>query len=157
MDKQQIAIEPIANADLAAAGELVEAMWRLHGEKTRLIDEENVIHVRAANDMLGKENASVFVARVNGEVVGAISCLVQSLPRYYSEKTEAYIDDLSVSPKYQRQGIASRLVRACEDFAKSKGVKVLSTKVWSFNHKSAALMERNHFTNDFSFYHKFIN
>ena len=70
---------------------------------------------------------------------------------------EAYIDDISVSPEYQRHGVASMLVRACEDYSIGKGIKVLSAKIWSFNHQSAALMERNGFSNDYSVYHKLID
>lgn len=48
----------------------------------------------------------------------------------------AYIEELFVVPAARRQGIASELISAVKDLAKSKGLSAVSLNVWG-NNKSA--------------------
>lgn len=52
----------------------------------------------------------LVVAVVNGMVIG--QCLAR-LHRHPDKATDLYVDDLAVSPVYQRNAIATRLVQAC--------------------------------------------
>lgn len=64
-------------------------------------------------------------------MLGMVICVKPSSPaRQVAEKDEAEIHLLAVSPKARRQGIASRLVLACEQRARSLGFSriVLSTQ-----------------------------
>jgi aminoglycoside 6'-N-acetyltransferase I len=59
------------------------------------------------NDFLDDHNHVLFVAVIDGVVVGQIRALVC---RHPDKPRELYIDDLGVSEAFRRQGIASQLI-----------------------------------------------
>jgi aminoglycoside 3-N-acetyltransferase I len=155
--KIMITIRKATKRDFQAAGHLMESMWELHGDETRLISKEQILSVPGADyirELLEKSTSVVFVAETNGQIVGVVSCCMQDLPTFYKQQQEAYIDDLSVAEDFQRQGIASKLLQACEEFARANSVSLISAKVWKFNKASAALMEANGLESDFTYFHK---
>ena len=69
--------------------------------------------------LLSKSDFFVFAALHDNKVIGGLTAYV--LEQYYSEKPLAYIFDLAVDTKYQRQGIGKKLVAAMNNYCKEKG------------------------------------
>lgn len=69
--------------------------------------------------LLSKPDFIVFVAILKDEVIGGLTAY--TLPQYYSEKPLAYIFDLAVLQKYQRQGIGRGLIDAINDYCRAQG------------------------------------
>ncbi|MDN5215830.1 GNAT family N-acetyltransferase [Fulvivirgaceae bacterium BMA12] len=70
-------------------------------------------------NLLKKESFFAFVASDNEKVVGGLTVYV--LDQYYSVKPLAYIFDLAVDTKYQRQGIGRKLIAAVNNYCHEKG------------------------------------
>ena len=72
--------------------------------------------------LLAREDAAVFLYREQGEAVGFAQC---QLRHDYVEGTETspvgYLEGIYVRKGARRQGVARKLLAACEDWAKSKG------------------------------------
>ncbi len=64
-----------------------------------------------------------------------------SHPRYTSTPSEAYIERVTVSPDYRRQGIARGLLAAAEDVAREADKKTVALHVTGNNHPAIALYE----------------
>ncbi|QNF34599.1 GNAT family N-acetyltransferase [Adhaeribacter swui] len=60
--------------------------------------------------LLSKPDFIVFVAEEEDKVIAGLTAY--TLTQYYSEKPLAYIYDLAVLTKYQRQGIGKKLIAA---------------------------------------------
>jgi ribosomal protein S18 acetylase RimI-like enzyme len=69
---------------------------------------------------LAEPNHHMMVALKAGEVVGQIRAVVHKHP---DRSDELYIDNLGVTPSLQRQGIASKLLKAMLELGKSLGCK----------------------------------
>jgi aminoglycoside 3-N-acetyltransferase I len=69
--------------------------------------------------LLDRNDFFVFVALTESTVVGGLTSYV--LEQYYAEKPLAYIFDLAVATKLQRQGIGKKLIAATNDFYREKG------------------------------------
>ncbi|MEM1405437.1 MAG: GNAT family N-acetyltransferase [Bacteroidota bacterium] len=69
--------------------------------------------------VLGNPGFFVFIAKFENEVVGALTAY--TLDQYYSQKPLAYIYDLAVDEKYQRQGIGSQLISAINKVCRQRG------------------------------------
>ena len=54
---------------------------------------------------------------------------------------KGWINRLAVLPAYHRQGVATALVRACEDALQSCGIEIIAAQVESDNDSSSALFE----------------
>lgn len=71
------------------------------------------------SNVLKKPDFIVFVAIIESQVIGGLTAY--TLEQYYSEKPLAYIYDLAVMTKYQRQGIGKQLIGAMTKYCKERG------------------------------------
>jgi len=95
-----------------------------------ILNAENFGKPFLENEMLNvKKNTSmglgkVFVAVLNGEVVGYISL---------GKRVFALmIDSIIVSSRYQRKGVGRKLVEEAKEYAKSQGFHLLRTDTGAF-------------------------
>lgn len=70
-------------------------------------------------NLLSKEDFKVFVAKVDGSVVGGLTIYV--LHGYYSEKPQAFIYDVGIEPSFQGRGIGKKLLNEVLGFCKDHG------------------------------------
>ena len=63
-----------------------------------------------------------FMAEINGQVVGSVSCQILELyPILNLEYKKGYIWGLYVAPSHRRQGIATELMQVAQGYLKSIG------------------------------------
>jgi ribosomal protein S18 acetylase RimI-like enzyme len=72
---------------------------------------------------LEHDDASVFVAEIDGVVAGAASLWIQ--PRLNWTTPQAWIPDLYVGPAFRRRGAARALIDACAEEARRRGCHAL--------------------------------
>jgi aminoglycoside 3-N-acetyltransferase I len=70
-------------------------------------------------NVLTKPGFIVFVATIESQIVGGLTAY--TLEQYYSEKPLAYIYDLAVKTKYQRQGIGKKLISEMIKYCRERG------------------------------------
>ena len=114
-----IRCDPLANpcqavsADTAAAAALACELWAEHS-----VEEMR----KEFASLLEREDAAVFLYREQGEAVGFAQC---QLRHDYVEGTETspvgYLEGIYVRENARRQGIARKLLSACENWAKAQG------------------------------------
>ena len=69
--------------------------------------------------LLQKSNFIAVVAKIDGEVVAGMTVYV--LDQYYAKKPLAYIYDLAVLNKLQRQGIGKKLLEFINEYCRKNG------------------------------------
>ena len=94
----------------------------MHGQSADLVDEAKILNATGTGYIkrMQTNNSAVFVAKIDDAVIGVVSCIIRPLPVYYTPKLEAYIDDVCVSPDFQRQGIATQLIESAKSMPKAK-------------------------------------
>ena len=70
-------------------------------------------------NLLNKPGFFAMVAKKDGKVIGGLTVYV--LDQYYSVKPLAYIYDLAVLAKYQRQGIGKELIATLNTWCAEQG------------------------------------
>jgi len=99
---------------------------KIDHDNTGLLDNiaedvfDEPINKQRFSHYLKQNNHCLIVAVNNGLVVGHIRAVVHMHPDLPSE---LYIDNLGVTPKFQRQGIATRLVAQIRKFGKQAGCR----------------------------------
>jgi N-acetylglutamate synthase len=101
-------IVPMVIADYAC----VKDLWRECQLRDEPEDQKEEIEA-----LLNSAQASGFVARKNGSLVGAVLC--------GSDGRYGYIHHLAVSPKMRRQGIGQSMVAECLRFLHRRHVLVM--------------------------------
>ena len=101
------------SADAAAVAALACELWPEHSAEEMRSE---------ITSLLAREDAAIFLYREQGEAVGFAQC---QLRRDYVEGTETspvgYLEGIYVREGARRQGVARRLLSACETWMKARG------------------------------------
>ena len=105
----------------------VEAMHAANRLFAEVFGEEGYHGPPPGDDYLRKLLADdkfiVLVARIEGEMVGALAGY--ELVKFEAERSEIYIYDLAVREEYRRCGVATALIEALKPIARERGAWVI--------------------------------
>jgi len=73
-------------------------------------------------ELLRDEEAAVFVAVEGQQVAGRCLCKVDRHPPVFVIERYGHLIEMYVTPRFQRQGIGSLLLRAAQDFFAARGI-----------------------------------
>jgi ribosomal protein S18 acetylase RimI-like enzyme len=98
-------------------------------------------------DRLADDTMRVFVAEVNGRLVGMILLKMRS-EEHPVKYTQHYlhISTLIVAADFQGQGVAQRLMDTAVAFAKEHNLSQLRLNVYDFNQRAITFYEKEGFT-----------
>ena len=91
---------------------------------------------------LSNEDNGVFVAEIEGAVVGYVFCEVIK----EGSGNTLYIDDLCVDENARKQGVGKLLIDKAGEYAKQKSCTCLMLNVWEFNENAISFYEKYGFT-----------
>lgn len=112
--QDQTNIIRLNNGDLARFIELVRLFEEVFEMKNFSIPDSK--HLQS---LLNRSDFFVFAAISEDKIVGGLTAYV--LTQYYSKKPLAYVYDLAVNVKFQRQGIGKKLISVTNEFFKEQG------------------------------------
>jgi ribosomal protein S18 acetylase RimI-like enzyme len=92
-----------------------------------------------------KEDAVVFVAETNGEVVAFILATIQNHPPAFEIKQYGLVNDLAVASAYRRSGIGKHLFNMAKDWFIKKGMKRIEIEVALTNEISTSFWKKMNF------------
>jgi len=87
---------------------------------------------------LNRDDAIVYVAEANREVVAHILASIQSYPPVFEIKKYGLINDLAVTTGYRRKGIGEHLLKMVKAWFALKGMKRLEIEVAISNEASTS-------------------
>ena len=91
--------------------------------------------------LLRARNGRLFVADMDGKIVGYAEVSIKKLPPIHVHDREAYVGVIFVDGLYRRKGIGTMLLKEAEKWAKGKGVFSLALTVF-YKNKSAYVAYR---------------
>lgn len=94
---------------------------------------------------LQKDNAIVYVAEKNGEVVGHILATIQNYPPAFEIKKYGFVNDLAVASAYRRIGIGQHLFALVKDWFVKMGIRRIEIEVAIANEVSTSFWGKMNF------------
>jgi len=91
---------------------------------------------------IGSDAHRVFVAEVDGELVGFVTAHPHWPGPMYVQELEIYITELVVAPECRSGGVGARLVEAVRAWAREQGVARIRAGVLSRNERGRAFWKR---------------
>jgi len=93
--------------------------------------------------VIGDENAALFVAQSEGEIVGLVQVFVRDAPDLpiMVPRRWAAIDTLVVKRGFRRSGIGRALMERAHGWAQNKGATQVELTVWEFNGEAIAFYQ----------------
>jgi ribosomal protein S18 acetylase RimI-like enzyme len=95
--------------------------------------KEGEIHYYDLGAMIAADHIGVFVAEVNGEIVGSGYARIENGKPYQKHTLYAYLGCMYVKPEYRGKGINSRVVAALKDWCRGKEISELRLEVYTDN------------------------
>jgi ribosomal protein S18 acetylase RimI-like enzyme len=122
----------------ASAAQVAEHLWACNASFTPELSVRIAIADYAAKIV---EKADRFEAWANGQLVGLLAVYFDN-----TAQDQAFITNVSVSPGWQGQGLASHLIEQCIDRARRLGVARIALERDRRNARAAKLYEKHGFS-----------
>jgi ribosomal protein S18 acetylase RimI-like enzyme len=94
---------------------------------------------------LRKDDAILYIAETNGEVIGHILATIQNYPSVFEIKRYGLINDLAVSSAYRRIGIGQHLFSLVKDWLVKKDIRRIEIEVAIANEVSTSFWGKMNF------------
>lgn len=91
---------------------------------------------------INKDDAIVYVAEANREVIAYILATIQSYPPVFEIKKYGLINDLAVTSGYRRKGIGEHLLEMVKEWFAKKGMKRLEIELAISNEVSTSFWNK---------------
>jgi ribosomal protein S18 acetylase RimI-like enzyme len=124
--------------------------WRQGDE----IDSTNQASIERALNQPGPDSAIFMAEDENGSLAGFIH--LQTETDYFRDEKYGYISDLAVDAAFEGQGIGRTLLETAEEWARTKGYRLLALYVFSGNRRARQLYEKYGFKEEVIKYAKAV-
>lgn len=139
--KHRLSVRPADLDDLASVVELRLALLREYSDHPmygRLRPDARARAYELYRGQLTTHNEQIFVAELDGDVVGVLRCVdTLSSPLLYPERY-CYVSSVYVRPPARRKGVLRALLAAAEDWCGERGIDEMRLH----NATSSAVAER---------------
>ena len=97
-------------------------------------------------EMLEDENAAVYVAEVNGKIVGSSNVAVKESKHYNNISHYSYIGLIYIVPEYRGKNIVHQLMDVIKEWSLSKGINEMRLMVYDKNTSAVKSYKKYGFT-----------
>jgi ribosomal protein S18 acetylase RimI-like enzyme len=152
MTEIRCSIRRARSSDAPKILELYRELDDLHRERNpELVSDTFARDLASVEQALKDQGTAFFVAEIQDaspKIVGFVQAMDSQVPagRVLAERRFGLVDALMVSPASRRNGVATALLGAAEEWALARGLDALEVTVWEFNDAGHALYERQGFT-----------
>lgn len=92
-------------------------------------------------EALADDETGLFVAKTAEEVIGFVMAVVERYSDDHITAPFVTVQFLAVDNSFRRKGTGKALMKAAEDWARSKGVSTMDLIVWASNEPAKALFK----------------
>ncbi|EAR00717.1 GNAT family N-acetyltransferase [Maribacter sp. HTCC2170] len=93
-------------------------------------------------DMILRDDASVVIAEIGGEIVSSGYALIKQARHYLNHNEYAYLGFMFTLPEYRGKGINGRIIEELKDWSYSKGLKEIRLTVYDENNSAISAYEK---------------
>lgn len=96
------------------------------------------------NQVIENENQTIFYAEIGREIAGVLIAIEKEYPQIPIFVGGVYVEveELSVTKRYRRMGVAKALMAHVEKWAISRGCTTMQLSVWARNTGAVAVYEK---------------
>jgi GNAT superfamily N-acetyltransferase len=95
-----------------------------------------------------KPSETLFVAIRDEEIVGYVGVIVGEYPPIFTIKNFGFIEEIAVTYRYRRQGIASQLLAVAEDWLQARGIRQIRVNIDLANNSSQGFFRHHGYIDD---------
>lgn len=130
-------IRKVRLSDSETIADLYLQFWKSHERIDPLLEFENKLtldnQIEFAKKNIKKTSNNIFVADLNGKVIGFIEFLIKKNENCFKIKEYGYLNLATTDKGYRGKGVAKALTNTALQFLKDRGVKYVRTNVYNSN------------------------
>ena len=139
-------IRRAAAGDTDAVGRLWEKLVAYHRSLDERLPEAanngGDLYARRIMDRINDTHTGIFVAEVDGEIVGfVLGLIVDLVPEMFRQLTGGFLADIYVDDAFRRCGVGRQMVSALVEWFEARGVQYMEWYVASENAVGRAFWE----------------
>ena len=144
----EVKIRRATRGDLDAIGELAPRLHEFGPPPFRPIDRMNEAVIAGLREGIEDppEGSELFVADEGGRIAGFMYLVTTS--DFYTKEKHGHVSDLVVAREGEGRGVGRALLAAGEEWARERGYRLLSLKVFGDNERARRLYERIGYATD---------
>ncbi len=138
-------IRRIRDGDVRRVTELWKEMMALHlsvDPRFELAIGNEEAYAEYLRSTMENYDAAIFVADVDGEVVGYTIVMILSNPAVFALDRYGFISEMAVSESWQRGGIGGRMWEHARRWLKRRGIRVLQLNVSPRNERGYSFWKK---------------
>ncbi|MFW5865884.1 MAG: GNAT family N-acetyltransferase, partial [Nanoarchaeota archaeon] len=124
-------------SDSESVADLYLQFWKSHERIDPLLEFENKLtldnQIEFAKKNIKKTSNNIFVADLNGKVIGFIEFLIKKNENCFKIKEYGYLNLATTDKGHRGKGVAKALTNTALQFLKDRGVKYVRTNVYNSN------------------------
>jgi len=125
-------------SDAETIADLYLQFWKSHEGVDPLLEFENKLtldnQIEFAKKNIKKTSNTIFVADLNGKVIGFIEFLIKKNEDCFKIKEYGYLNLATTDKEHRGKGVAKALTNTALKFFKDKGIKYVRTNVYNSNY-----------------------
>ena len=142
---ETIRIREAVKNDVATMVELWKEMMDFHKERDKLFTRKDIGHkgwIEFVTDHMSKEDSCVFVAELDGQIVGHCLGFLSDYPPVITIERYGKFQELAVMADYRRCGVGKELVKKMLIWFSEQGMKRIEVNVSVHNELSTAFWRK---------------
>jgi predicted N-acetyltransferase YhbS len=140
-----IQILPASPAHAEAIARLNQSVHQLHLDRAPHFFRQpgDAERLEAFRELLTQANTRAFIAYADDEAIGYVLATIreQADNVYSPARRWLYVDQISVEPRWKRQGLGRQLMQVLLNEARAAGITELETDTWAFNNAAQAFFQ----------------
>ena len=152
--KMDFLVREAVEQDYEGISEIFTEVNVMHSEALPSIFVEPEEHEEPARDRkfisddIANENAALFVAEKDGQIIGIIHVSIRESPDIpiMVKRRYGYVDTIAIANEFRNSGVGKALMREAERWAIQKNVSQLELNVWDFNQNASAFFQKLGYT-----------
>ena len=129
-------------ADIHILEDFLQRLIAVERPMDESLEQEQHIKYYEVSEFITSDNAELFVATVNDEIVGSGYGLIKQNKPHFAYKEHGYVGFMFVKNDYRGNGISKLILNSIFDWFRSRGIKETRLEVYQENPSAIRAYEK---------------
>ncbi len=129
-------------ADIHILEDFLQRLIAVERPMDESLEQEQHIKYYEVSEFITSDNAELFVATVNDEIVGSGYGLIKQNKPHFAYKEHGYVGFMFVKNDYRGNGISKLILNSIFDWFRSRGIKETRLEVYQENPSAIKAYEK---------------
>ncbi len=138
----EVKVRKATLSDLDILNDFLQLLIQVERPMDESLEQEKHITYYDISEFIKSNDAELFVATINNEIVGSGYGLIKQNKNHYAYKEHGYVGFMFVKEEHRGKGISKLILTTIFDWFKSRGIKETRLEVYQENPSAIKAYEK---------------